>query len=87
MLTPLKIKDAYLFEGAINYTILHFHDGTSEIHSYTLKRFAELLADDAAFVRIHKSYLVNKQYIAEVMPANVVLHSGVVLPLARRRRL
>lgn len=87
MLQSLKIKDAYFFEASVNYTILHFQDGSKEMHSYTLKRFEELLSSDTAFVRIHKSFLVNKQYIAEVNPANVVMYSGVVLPLARRRRV
>ena len=85
MRPPLKLSEAYLFEASENYTILHFHDGTSLMVSYTLKRFEELLASNTAFVRIHKSYMVNKQYIAEVMPTNVLLHTGLLLPLARRR--
>lgn len=74
-------------EADRNYTVIYYHDSHKDMFSLTLKRFAELLADDAAFVRIHRSYLVNRQYIAEVTPDNVVMRSGVVLPLARRRRV
>ena len=85
MRPPPKLNEAYLSEASVNYTILYFYDVTSLMVSYTLKRFEELLASNTAFVRIHKSYMVNKQYIAEVMPTNVLLHTGLLLPLARRR--
>lgn len=84
LITP---SEAYLLEGSVNYTILHYTDGTSEISSYTLKKFEKQLSSNTAFVRIHKSFLVNRNFIKEVMKTNVVLHSGAILPLARRRKL
>jgi DNA-binding LytR/AlgR family response regulator len=75
------------FEASINYTLIHRDNEKVEVCSYTLKRFEEMLASNPSFVRIHKGYIVNKQFIREVMPSNVVLHSGAVLPLARRRKV
>lgn len=75
------------FEGSINYTLIHRNNGKIEVCSYTLKRFEEMLASNPSFVRIHKGYIVNKQFISEIMPKNVILRSGEVLPLARRRKI
>lgn len=77
-------------EGSVNYTIVHFSSGQKEMLAYTLKKCEALLdeSDSGHFIRIHKSFLVNKDSIKEIKPRpqnKVVLHSGVELPLARRR--
>lgn len=77
-------------EGSINYTIVHFNNGRKEMMAYTLKKCEALLSesDDNHFIRIHKSFLVNKDSIKEIKPRplnKVVLNSGLELPLARRR--
>lgn len=79
-------------EGSINYTIVHFHNGRKEIMAYTLKKCEALLSEsnNNHFIRIHKSFLVNKDSIKEVKlrPLNkVILTSGLELPLARRRKI
>jgi len=47
-----------------NYTIIHLKDMQKLVISKTLKDFEELL-DKSVFVRIHKSYMVNLNYIKE----------------------
>lgn len=47
-----------------NYTIIHLKDMQKLVISKTLKDFEELL-DKNLFVRIHKSYIVNLNYIKE----------------------
>lgn len=74
-------------EADINYTIVYRECGSKEIVSYTLKRFEELLSDNKSFVSIHKGYIVNKAFIRKVDTLNVVLLTGEVLPLARRRKI
>jgi DNA-binding LytR/AlgR family response regulator len=74
-------------EADINYTVIYRKCGTKEIVSYTLKRFEECLSDNASFVRIHKRFLVNKNFVHQVMPLKVILFSGKVLPIARRRKI
>lgn len=74
-------------EAEINYTLIHRECGSKEMVSYTLKRFEESLSHDNSFVRIHKGFIVNKAFISEIKPLNVVLLSGAVLPLARRRKI
>ncbi len=77
-------------EGSVNYTIIHFNNGRKEIMAYTLKKCEARLSESGNnhFIRIHKSFLVNKDSIKEIQqrPLNkVVLNSGLELPLARRR--
>lgn len=79
-------------EGSVNYTIVHFNNGRKEIMAYTLKKCEALLneSDNSHFIRIHKSFLVNKDSIKEIKPRplnKVVLTSGLELPLARRRKI
>lgn len=86
-LNPNELDKLLLLEASVNYTILHYTDGESQIYSYTLKRFEQHLASNNSFIRIHKSFIVNRAYILEVRKSEVVLLSNVVLPLARRRRV
>ncbi|MFY7910304.1 MAG: LytR/AlgR family response regulator transcription factor [Emticicia sp.] len=79
-------------EGSINYTIVHFNNGRKEMMACTLKKFEAILSEskNSHFIRIHKSYLVNKNSIKEIKPrplSKVVLTSGLELPLARRRKI
>ncbi|MFN3849744.1 MAG: LytR/AlgR family response regulator transcription factor [Spirosomataceae bacterium] len=86
-LNPNELDKLLMLEASVNYTILHFTDGESQIYSYTLKRFEQQLALNDSFVRIHKSFIVNRAFIQEVRKREVVLLSDKVLPLARRRRV
>lgn len=79
-------------EGSVNYTIIHFNNGKKEMMAYTLKKCEALLSESEYnnFIRIHKSFLVNKDSIKEIKPRplnKVVLTSGLELPLARRRKI
>ncbi len=76
---------AYL-SADINYTTVHFANGQRSFFSYTMKRFEEILAENTDFIRIHKAYLINKNYIAEMSEYEVLMCCGKQLPIARRRR-
>lgn len=75
------------FEANINYTILHLANGDRRIFSYSLKRYASKLENNQAFSRIHRRYLVNRDFIASHNECEVLLSCGKRLPLARRRRV
>ncbi|OYU93942.1 MAG: hypothetical protein CFE21_18305 [Bacteroidetes bacterium B1(2017)] len=74
-------------EASTNYTIFHFKDGHKEIHAYTLKKYEKEFSQTKAFSRIHRRFLVNRDFIASHNESEVLLYSGKRLPLARRRRL
>lgn len=83
----LAPEDILWIEAAGNYVEIHTSD-----HSYmyrgTMKEFLSRLADDD-FVRIHRSYIVNRKAVQKITPATsgdqwVILRNGVKLRLSRR---
>ena len=91
------IRDIVMCKAEGNYSII-FLNGKSrqEIVSRTLKEFEDLLSN-FNFFRVHRSYLVNLDYIKEYSRTNqsadydgdggsVVLNSGEHIPVSRDRR-
>lgn len=79
---------AYL-AGANNYTWLHFRSGERRLLAKPLTFFEERLS---GFVRIHKTALINPDYVASVQPpprpkapGSVRMQNGTELPVSRRR--
>ncbi|UFH54680.1 LytTR family DNA-binding domain-containing protein [Spirosoma sp. KNUC1025] len=77
-------------EGKGNYTLVYLLDCDKPILiSYTLKRFEAHLP---AFLRIHRSALINPAYIVQVSRTNpkimfVKLTTGETIPVSRRRMM
>ena len=71
-----------------NYTLVKLVDSTSFILAKTLKTIEDLLPENL-FIRIHKSYLVNQNYIKGYINNNgccVILNSNEELPIASRKK-
>ncbi len=91
----INVKEgSYLFhldeiislEANNNYTKIYFTNHKPILVSKTLKDYNELLAE-YNFLRIHKSYLVNKDYILSMdHDGNVVLKHGVKAQVSRRNK-
>ena len=75
------------FVADVNYTKLYFLEGKPKTMPYTIKRFEEYLSQNQNFIRIHRAYIINRNYINELSVDEVTLSCGVRLPVARRRRL
>ncbi|MVM35966.1 response regulator receiver protein [Spirosoma sp. HMF4905] len=84
----LSIADLIYLEGVANYTWLHWADGRRVLIPYTLKRLESQLPD-AWFLRLHRQYLVNRQFIERVEltidKPQIQLITGLYLPISRRR--
>ena len=50
-------------EASVNYTIFHFKDGRKEMRAYTLKKYENEFLQTKAFSRIHRRYLVNRNFV------------------------
>ena len=72
-----------------NYTIVNFKNGRSVVSGYNLS-FYENLFRDKGFIRIDRSNLVNKSYIARLFTdasGNYIqLRNDCVLQIPRRRK-
>ena len=76
-------------EGYGNYTTLHLANGQKVLSCRNLKQFEAWLCQHADFVRIHKSFVVNRAFVLAFQRADrawfVELLGGRQLPVARGR--
>ena len=79
--------DIVYCEGQSNYTWFHLTRNRKMISSKTLKEFENILVEHK-FVRIHKSFLVNINYIEKFSAAKtaVILTDKTSLEVSRRRK-
>lgn len=70
-------------EGEGNYTFLCTTAGKRYLVSKSLKVVRQILGDN--FLRIHKSYMVNIDYIVSRQISSIQLTCGKSIPIARRR--
>ncbi|WP_373514674.1 LytR/AlgR family response regulator transcription factor [Persicitalea sp.] len=82
--TSVPPTEIIFCEGDRNYTHVHFAHRPMMTLSVTMRVLHERLGE-ANFLRVNRSALVNKAAIAEMDADAVVLHNGLVLPVARRR--
>ncbi len=85
--TPENNEITYL-EADINYTIFHLKNGTKIVSSFTLKKY-ETDAQLNDFLRVHKSFLLNPQFIKHFnkkgKKGTIQLTNGEVLEVSRRK--
>lgn len=83
----IKQDDIAYLEGSGNCTWIRFLDGSSFLDTRTLKTYESILKPEQ-FYRIHKSYIINLNYLKEYLHDQghyVVLENGASLPVARNR--
>jgi hypothetical protein len=85
----VKISDIEHIEASGNYVNLHVAKRVYPLRE-TLKKIEQRL-DDATFKRIHRSYIINLNQVAEIKPlesgdAHVLLNNGEVVPMSRTYR-
>ncbi|PDH47927.1 MAG: DNA-binding response regulator [Bacteroidetes bacterium MED-G21] len=84
----LNISDINFLEASNSYCIIHMINNDEHVITKTLKEFNNILSKDQ-FIRIHKSYLVNKYEIHSYSRNNgitIVLNNGRKLNVSRRRQ-
>jgi two-component system LytT family response regulator len=84
----VEVKDILYCEASGNYCNFYFTNHQLVCTSRTMREYERLL-EDAGFVRIHKSYLVNLLHIKEYIRGeggSVILTNGVELEVARRKK-
>lgn len=84
----IELDDILYAESSGNYTNLYFHNKALVCTSKPLHEYEKLL-EDAGFVRIHKSILVNLQHIKEYIRGeggSVILSNGIEVEVSRRKK-
>jgi two-component system, LytTR family, response regulator len=79
-------KEIVLLEGSSNYTKFFFANQKQLIVAKTLKEYEDILVEHQ-FLRVHKSYLVNKSHVLKVDKEGVLeLSNKMNIPISRRRK-
>lgn len=84
----VKINSILYCQSDINYTKIFLNNGTSFILSKTLKLIEELLPN-SFFLRVHKSYLVNFNYVTyfnRSLDAYIELANFTKIPVSIRKK-
>ncbi len=84
----LKVKRIIRLQGENNYTRIFLDEGRNVLISKTLAEFEELL-NDLGFLRVHKTHIVNIDYVKEIKKNGdicLLLSEGSILPVSRRRK-
>lgn len=81
-----ELKDIICLEGTNNYTKFFFIHQKPLLVSKTLKEYEDILSDHG-FLRIHKSFLVNKAHVQKVDAEGLVwLTNKINVPISRRKK-
>ena len=81
----VNIKELIRCHGENNYTRFFFKDGSIIFVCQTLKTY-EMLLKKLHFYRIHRSYMINTNYLKQYVDGYVILEDGTKLIVAKRRR-
>ncbi len=84
----VRVKEILYCRADDNFTEFHFLDGTKMLICRTLKYYEEILSD-FDFVRIHKSTLINLQYLKRYKKGKggqVILEKDICLDVSATRK-
>lgn len=79
--TKVKLHEILYLEALKDYTLII----TDKKRHCVLSSIGNLLKENhfQSFVRIHRSYAVQKQFIDKINPQEIILNNGLPLPLGR----
>ena len=82
----VKIEDIMICEGVDGYTKIHFTNQKAILSSNSIGHFKKLLNDNL-FYMVHKSFIINLDYIEKYLNEGyVVLSDNHKIPVSRSRR-
>ena len=85
----IQFSEIVYLEGSINYTLIHLTNGSIKISPRTLLFHINNSLNES-FIRIHRSFCVNKHFIQsyepDVNPDYLLLEGGFKLTFSRRKK-
>lgn len=84
----IKVENVLYLSADSNYSLIHFTDGSKRMVSKSLIHFEREL-DSAIFLRIHSSYMVNKDKLVRLCRTSkptLEIENGVILPISRSKK-
>ncbi len=84
----INISDIIRCESEINYTWFFLNDGRKIFVSKTLMEYEELF-QDYSFIRIHRTHLINADYIESYRKSEggfVIMRDKITIPVSSRKK-
>lgn len=88
-LSVVQTEDVVRLESDGSYTIFFMQDGSKYLISRHLKEFENTLSDNDAFVRVHRSHLINMEHVKRYLKGEggfAVMSDGSEVEISRRRK-
>lgn len=83
----LEVDKIIRCEADLNYTRFILTENKTFLSSKTLKEYEDILSVHDNFIRIHRSHLVNLDYVLKFRnDGNLVLKDNSTIPVSRRRK-
>ncbi|RYU95783.1 LytR/AlgR family response regulator transcription factor [Emticicia agri] len=87
---PILPNEIVYLEADQNYSILHLKNGHKSLSAFTLKHYHNKLGINH-FLRIHRSFLLNPEYISDIYKAGgiffIKMSNGKHIQVSRRKKL
>lgn len=84
----IELNEILFMKGDGAYTYFHFKNGTDFLSSRNLKQYEDILAENKDFFRCHKSYLININYVSDIIKSDgnfVILNEEHKLALSNEK--
>ena len=84
----IRIDEIVYLEANMNYTHIYMSGNEKYVVSRTIKEYEELLPE-STFIRIHNSYIINKDYLEKYERGDggqVIMSNGVRLDVSKRKK-
>lgn len=81
----IKLNDIQFIKAEGSYAHIHQQNGSSLMVSHNLKYYEDLFQGEANFIRVHRSYLVNINFVIRISKnegATLVMENSIELPIA-----
>ncbi len=81
----IKLEDIIYIKAEGSYAHIHQENGSSLVVSHNLKYYEDIFSSENNFIRVHRSYLVNINFVKRISKndgAQLVMENNSELPIA-----
>lgn len=83
--THIQPDTVVMIQADINYSLIYLLDGNKVIVSTCLKKLENRFAPIDSFARVHKSYIVNLNYLKSYEEGQFLLENNLKCVVSRRK--